>query len=59
MVRHAKTSLKRSEKIFAEINADTTLKKISLENEEFLENVPDGGGELTGFFKGGFDCQDL
>jgi hypothetical protein len=44
--------IKKIRKDFAEINADTTLKKISLENEEFLENVPDGGGELTGFFKG-------
>jgi hypothetical protein len=43
--------IKKIRKDFQEINADTTLKKTSLENEEFLENVPDGGGELTGFFK--------
>src|ERR1700752_4941469 len=43
--------IKNIRKDFKAINTDTTLKKISLENEEFLENVPDGGGELTGFFK--------
>jgi hypothetical protein len=38
---------------FQAINSDTTLKKVTLENEEFLgENIGDGGGELTGFFKG-------
>jgi hypothetical protein len=43
---------KNIRKQFQEINADTTLKKMSLEDEEFLENVPDGGAELVGFFKG-------
>jgi hypothetical protein len=36
---------------FQLINADKTLKRVVLENEEFLENVPDGGGELKGFFR--------
>jgi uncharacterized protein YuzB (UPF0349 family) len=36
---------------FQSINSDKTLKKVSLENEEFLENMTDGGGELTGYFK--------
>ena len=44
--------IKKIRKDFKDINADTTLKKISLEGEEFLDDVPDGGGELTGFFKG-------
>jgi hypothetical protein len=38
---------------FQTINADTTLRKITLENEEFLgDNIGDGGGELKGFYKG-------
>jgi len=27
------------------------LRKVTLENEEFLTNMTDGGGELTGFYK--------
>lgn len=38
---------------FVEINTDTALKKLSLSDEEFLENIPDGGGELTGYYKNG------
>jgi hypothetical protein len=34
-----------------EINVDTTLKKLILHNEDFISPSPDGGGELTGFFK--------
>jgi len=34
---------------FLRINTDKKLKKTKLEAEEFLENIPDGGGELTGF----------
>ena len=44
--------IKKIRKDFKDINADTTLKKISLDGEEFRDHVPDGGGELTGFFKG-------
>jgi hypothetical protein len=33
------------------INRDTTLRKIVLENEEFLEDMTDGGGKLTGYYK--------
>lgn len=36
---------------FEAINKDTTLRKVTLENEEFLENMTDGGGELQGFYK--------
>lgn len=39
-------------KKFEVINKDTTLKKVVLENEEFLEDMTDGGGELTGFYEG-------
>jgi hypothetical protein len=55
LVVHGQTHqdiIKTARKQFQEINADTTLKKISLDSEEFLDHVPDGGGELTGFFKG-------
>jgi hypothetical protein len=36
---------------FQAISHDSTLKKKTLENEEFLKNMPDGGGELTGYYK--------
>jgi len=42
-------SIKRE---FQAVNSDTTLKKVILENEDFLgENIGDGGGKLIGFFK--------
>ena len=40
-------------KEFKIINSDTTLKKVVLNNEEFLDHMPDGGGQLTGFYKEG------
>ena len=43
--------IKSIRKKFETINRDTTLRKITLENEEFLINMPDGGGELTGYYK--------
>ena len=38
----------RNEKI--QIDKNDSLKKIVLENEEFLEHMTDGGGILTGFY---------
>ena len=35
------------------INKDTSFEKIILENEEFMPQMTDGGGELTGYFKKG------
>ena len=35
------------------INRDTSLDKLSLSNEEFMPQMTDGGGELTGYFKNG------
>lgn len=35
-----------------DIHLDTSLKSVTLQNEEFLKNMTDGGGELTGFYKG-------
>ena len=43
--------IKMIRKKFETINKDTTLKKVVLENEEFLSNMTDGGGKLTGFYK--------
>lgn len=40
-------------KEFKLINSDTTLSSISLNNEEYLERMTDGGGHLTGYFKNG------
>ena len=33
------------------VNKDKSLSKISLENEEFMDHLTDGGGELTGLYK--------
>ena len=44
--------IKHIRKRFEIINKDTNLRKVTLENEEFLINMTDGGGELTGFYKG-------
>jgi hypothetical protein len=38
---------------FNTINNDTTLKKVVLNNENFLQHATDGGGQLTGFYKAG------
>jgi len=43
--------IKSIRKKFETINRDTTLRKVTLENEEFLINMPDGGGELTGYYE--------
>ena len=41
-------------KEFQAINGDSTMKKITMENEEFTEQlVTDGGRELTGYYKNG------
>ncbi len=34
------------------INQDTTYLALTIDNEEFLEQMTDGGGQLTGYFKG-------
>lgn len=43
--------LKSIKEKFQKINNDKTLKKITLENEEFLENMTDNGGKLIGYYK--------
>ena len=37
-------------KSYDQINASPSLKKLTLENEDFLENMTDGGGELVGYY---------
>lgn len=38
---------------FQLINSDRQLKKVTQENEAFLEHMTDGGGELAGYYKDG------
>jgi hypothetical protein len=35
------------------INTDKVMKKVVLNNEDFLDQMPDGGGRLTGFYQKG------
>lgn len=52
----AQTDLEKVEMIqgyVEDIHLDTLLKSVSLENDEFMEQVTDGGGELTGFYRSG------
>jgi hypothetical protein len=35
------------------INKEKDFRKVTLRNEEFMENMTDGGGEMTGFYKNG------
>jgi len=42
---------------FQQINNDKSLKVVKLENEEFLQNMTDGGGSLTGYFKNDTLCK--
>ena len=50
--KHTET-ISRIRQEFTRINKDSTLKVITLDAEEFLENTPDGGAELKGFYKNG------
>lgn len=43
--------IKHIQDVFKTVNKTSNLKIVKLENEEFLENMTDGGAELTGFFK--------
>ena len=43
--------IKLIRKKFQQINNDTALKKLTLENEEFLKDMTDNGGKLTGYYK--------
>jgi hypothetical protein len=38
--------------VFQRVNSDSSLRRVELEADEFLKEQPDGGGELTGYFKG-------
>jgi hypothetical protein len=43
--------IKSIRKEFKAINDDGSLKKVVLENEEFMEQMTDRGGSLTGYYK--------
>ncbi len=45
------TGINKIRKIVTQINKDSDYSKRKLENEEFLEQMTDNGGELTGYFK--------
>jgi hypothetical protein len=45
--------IKAIQQIYKRTNQLSGFKKLTLQNEAFLENVPDGGGTLTGYFKKG------
>jgi hypothetical protein len=51
----AQTSLDKNiqhiRNVFTQINSQTNLQQIIIENEELIDEVPDGGISLTGFFK--------
>ena len=44
------TEIARIRKVFSEVNSDTRLKKVVLDAEDFLQETPDGGASLTGYF---------
>jgi hypothetical protein len=46
-------SVNNIRKAVEQINADKSLTTKTLENEQFLQQVTDGGGQLTGYFKNG------
>ena len=46
-------SINEIRKTIAQINNDSGYSLKKLENEEFLEQMTDNGGELTGYFKNG------
>jgi len=43
--------IRQIRKDFQAINSNTTLRVISLDAEAFLENLPDGGAKLTGYYE--------
>jgi hypothetical protein len=45
-------SLSHIKSVFNKVNSDTHLKKVVLENEEFLDQTTDDGASLTGYFAG-------
>src|SRR5687767_15105830 len=38
---------------FNSINNDSSLQKIVLDNEEFVDQLPDGGAQLSGYYRSG------
>ena len=51
---YCQTKMDSVEKIIEQvekINQENDYRKVILRNEEFMENMTDGGGELTGFYR--------
>lgn len=48
-----KARIEKIKEEFKIINNESGLKTIVLNNEEFLDHMPDGGGQLTGLYKKG------
>jgi len=44
--------IKNIKNLYKQINSGSTLKTVKLENKQFLPQMTDGGGFLTGYFKG-------
>jgi hypothetical protein len=44
--------IERIRRLYKQINTDSSLKTVKLENEQFLQQLPDGGASLKGFFCG-------
>ena len=44
------TDILQIRQIFTRINSDTLLEKLVFERAEFLDEAPDGGAKLTGYF---------
>lgn len=47
------TNIDNIRQVVEQINKDSGYSKMVLNNEEFMEEPTDGGGELTGYFKNG------
>jgi hypothetical protein len=51
--QESKSSIDKIRLVVEQINKDSGYSKKILNNEEFLEEATDGGGQLTGYFKNG------
>jgi hypothetical protein len=49
--------IKSIRQTFQQINNDKTLNAVELENEDFMDEMTDGGGSLKGYFKGDTICK--
>ena len=52
-IAQSDNSINKIQLIIKQINKDSSYRTKILDNEQFLEEIPDGGGQLTGYFKNG------